>query len=252
MIHNPKGIIRFACVLILFTLTSRTLWGQTSDNEAIKVDPIAPITAGEKFDLIFQRNVLLANGMPDSVPVDPTRSGSISLGFSYGIPLGKFLAFKFEPRMTWHTLHFSPTGTKTFPSVGDSLLVWERQRNTFLETAAGFKLNLVRNAEDKVKLFLEAGAFGGYQLGNWMKVRREADLGSNRTVRVTSKYDPVENTQKLRYGLYGRFGTNWIALVVQYRMSDIFRQQGTTYLFPGTTYTYPKFSKLEIGVTVKL
>lgn len=249
---NCKGKFRFILAMGLFLSCMGTGFTQTTDNEAVKVEPSNPISAGEKFDLIIQRNVLLSNAMPDSVPVDPTRSGSISLGFSYGIPLGKFAAFKFEPRLTWHTLHYTPTGAKTFPSVGDSLLVWERQRNTYIESAGGFKFNLVRNVEDKVKLFLEVGAFGGYQVGNFLKVRREADLGSNRTVRITSKYDPVENTQKLRYGLYGRLGTNWIALVMQYRMSDIFKDNGTTYLYPGVNYRYPEIANLEIGVTVKL
>lgn len=224
-----------------------------NDNEGIKINPEQTISAGEKFDIIFQRGILVNVGMADSVPIDPTHSGTVSLGFSYGIPLGRPVAFKFEPRVTWHTVHYKPEPQKRFPSIGDSALVYEKHRNVYLEMGAGFKFNLIRNAENTVKLFLETGGFGGYQISNFYKIRTERLDGNNEVFRHTAKYHTVEGTEKLRYGLYGRLGTNWIALLVQYRLSDIFTDKPTqTYLFPGVDYTYPKISPLEIGITVKL
>ena len=132
-------------------------------------------------------------------------------------------------------------------------MIWEKHRGVFAEMGAGFKFNLVRNEIDRVKLFLEVGGFLGYEFNNFFKVRSEQTDGNNETFRVTTKYHTVEGTEKFRYGAYGRFGTNWIALVVQYRLNDIFVSEPVqTYLFPGQNYTMPKFGNLEIGVTLKL
>ena len=52
--HFQPGIRRFSLVLALVFSIASLANGQTADNEATPVDKVNPISAGEKFDLIFQ------------------------------------------------------------------------------------------------------------------------------------------------------------------------------------------------------
>lgn len=225
----------------------------SSDNEAVRVNDRVPVAGSEKTDFIFSRTFMV--GTVDGVDFDQARSGSYSLGFGYGIPIGKTVEIKFEPRATWQKIvfrEFSDT-TKYFPSSATGQdMVYEKLRAFYVEAPIGIKLKLARNAEDKYKLLLEGGFSFGFNAGSTFKTRMKVDADSNpddNESRATFKVNYIDHLNVLRYGPYGRIGTNWISIYGFYRLSDIFddTQMFTT---PTGDVAYPKFPTLELGLSI--
>lgn len=243
----------FTTLIIFFTFL--TLSGQSTDQNVArpKSDRI-PVAGSEKVDLIFSRTFMFANA--DSADIAQGRSGSTSFGIGYGIPLGRAVEIKFEPRITWQKLVFTETGdsSKFFPTAyAPDNYVFEKLRMAYVEVPVGFKFKGARNAEDKYKFLFEAGFSFGFNVSSTYKSRYEVDLDGNGSLdaKQTTKVSNVLDLNELRYGPFGRIGTNWISIYGFYRMTEIFdeEKQVTT---PTRTRDYPKFPKLELGVSIRI
>jgi len=242
---------------LIFTLALFGLFVglQAQDNTAKNVRSKIGVTGGERNDFIFTRS-FLPGDVGTGVFLDGARSGATSLGFGIGIPVGKAFEFKFEPRMTWLKLYYSPTSdtTKYFPSTNTAdNLVYEKQRAFYLEVPVGFRLKLARNARDNYKFLFEGGFSFGVNLGATAKTRIETDLDAdgNFDSFTTVRTNRINDLELLRYGPYGRIGTNWIQIYTFYRLSDVF--QSDQMFNPGTgDRAYPTFPALEIGLSLSL
>lgn len=245
------NLLSLFALLILFSTSVRA-----QDNSAVKIKDKLPVTGGEKTDLTFTRSLII--GSVDSVPFDVTRSGTYSLGIGYGIPLGRSVEIKFEPRVTWLKIFYRPVAEKNFPSQGtDSSLVYEKQRSFYLELPVGLKFKLARNADDRYKILLEGGFSFGLNLGSTAKIRREVDQDLNGTfdTRQTLKVHKIPDINALRYGPYVRVGTNWISIYAFYRMTEIFDPEETFGEDPTTGLggrAYPKFPQIEFGFSIMI
>lgn len=223
------------------------------DNTAMKINDRLPVSGGEKTDFIFTRSFPVG-AAPDSVPVVSSRSGIWSIGVSYGIPVGKSMEIKLEPRASWHKLYFRPNNDKTFPTADTSDgLIFEKHRAFYVEVPVGLKFKLARNADDKYKFHLEAGFSFGFNAGSTFKIRRDADLDADGRMesKVTTKIRPIQELSSLRYGPYARIGTNWIAIYGFYRLTEIFdtsKKIGDD----NTGVDYPLFPKLELGFSIMI
>jgi hypothetical protein len=224
------------------------------DNNALKVDKKIPVTGSEKVDFIFNRSLLV--GGIRGVPFEVTRSGTYSLGIGYGIPIGKSLEFKFEPRLLWHKLYFIDSDDKWFPSSDTSeTLIYEKQRVSYIEVPVALKLKLARNLVDKYKLLIEMGFVFGRRLGSTYKTRHWTDVGPDGNLvgpKVTMKTNRIEDLNKYRYGPFARIGTSWISFYGFYRLSDIFLPYRRFNHEPNTNRVYPNFGKVEVGLTIAI
>lgn len=242
-----------AAITFLLLLVAGIAFGQQGDNEAGRIEKKKiPITGSERFDVMFGRGVLIPmdRDLIDTVPYDPARSGSFSLGASFNFPFGKVFAIRLEPRGTWQKLHYLDDPNKTFPTDSGNVYAFEKHRSFYPEVGIGFKFNLYRDEEEKVKLFTEIGGSFGYNTGGTYK-RRSSYTTSNGTVtNRTEKIHHVDDFEQLRYGLYFRAGTNWGAFQIFYRASDIF-DLSKQYNHPdrgNVPVSYPKIPPIEVGI----
>lgn len=244
----------FTLCLLLLTFS----WSHSQDNNALKVDKKIPVTGSEKFDIVFTRSIPI--GKVQGVPYEVTRSGTYSIGMSYGIPMGKSLELKFEPRLLWHKLLFTAAEDKWFPSSDTSeTLIYEKQRVSYFEVPVALKFKLARNLLDKYRFLMEMGFVFGRRLGSTSKTRHYSDVDSMGNVlgpKITVKINRIDHLNPFRFGPFLRIGTNWASVYAFYRMSDLF-QPNRKFLDPyappfAIRVPYPHFSKLEIGVTLAL
>ncbi|MCB9233260.1 MAG: outer membrane beta-barrel protein [Bacteroidia bacterium] len=257
-----KGLLILSFLMLIGA--GSNCFAQTSDdpNNTAKLAPKQKImvSGNEKFDLMVSSTFLIPTGIADrdSFPWDASRSGALSLAMSFNFPIGSVVAFKIEPRATWHKLTFRNNVKKVFPS-DTNLYAIERFRGFYAETPIGFRINLVRNLDEKVKLFAEFGGIIGYNLGGTFKRRVNDD--KNRKL-WTEKYHQFDDFNPWRYGPYVRLSTNWIGIHAFYRMSDLYRADRVFWDPAGTgkfenngsnySYAYPKISPLEIGIFLML
>ncbi len=244
--------VTFFSLFILMLLSSNA-FGQTTP--PLKVDKKIPVTGNENFDFIFTRSVMIGN-VP-TARIEGTRSGAYSFGIGYGLPVGKALLLKFEPRITWFKLYYqSGQEDKWLPSADTSAtLISEKQRVSYLEVPVSLKFKLARNLVDRYKLLLEAGFNFGWKLGSTSKVRRYSDVDSVGTFigpKITTKVNAIEDLSMFRFGPYARLGTNWLSVYGFYRMSEVFRTYRKFSLPDGTSRAYPIYPRLEIGVSIAL
>lgn len=244
---------KFILSLALLGFFASGLVGQ--NNEAERVRDNIPVAGGEKTDVIFTRSFLPGDA-GTGVFLDGARSGASSLGIGLGIPIGKAFEFKFEPRLTWLKLYYNPTSdsTKSFPStITSNALVYEKQRAFYLEIPVGFRLKLARNSRDNYKFMFEGGFNFGINTGSSAKTRIDVDQDGDGDFDTfaTTKVHRVENLELLRYGPYGRIGTNWIQIYAFYRLSDVF-QADETFNNGVANINYPTFPALEIGLSLSL
>ena len=225
------------------------------NNEASPVQEKIPVAGGESFDAIATRS-FMAGDVPAGVFLNGARSGATSIGYGIGIPVGRVFEIKFEPRMTWLKMYYNPTTdvSKNFPSVLISdALVYEKQRAAYFEVPVGFRIKLARNSRDTYKFMFEGGFNFGINTGSTAKTRFEVDVDGDGSFDTfsTTKVRKIDDLELLRYGPYGRIGTNWIQIYGFYRLSDIF-EADQTFNNGISDINYPAFPALEIGVSLSL
>lgn len=249
-----KNPMKKAALFLLSMFACIALSAQSSsENEALRVNDRVPVAGSEKTDLIFSRTFFV--GTVDGVDFDQARSGSYSLGIGYGIPIGKSVEIKFEPRATWQKIVFRQfsDSTKYFPSSSmGAEMIYEKLRAFYVEVPVGVKLKLARNAEDKYKLLLEGGFSFGFNSGSTFKSRFSVDADddpNDMESRATVKVNNFQGFSSLRYGPYGRIGTNWISIYGFYRLSDVF-DDSMMFSTPNGDVAFPKFPALELGLSI--
>lgn len=193
-------------------------------------------------------------GNVDSAAFEATRSGAYSLGIGYGLPLGKTLLLKIEPRVTWFKTYYNRTSaTKWFPSNDTAAtLIYEKQRIAYLEVPVSFKLKLARNNVERYKLLFEAGFVFGARISGTAKTKHYSSVSASGALlgpKITTKTGGIQDVNNFRYGPFARIGTNWVSLYGFYRMSDVFRGDRQYALPSGGTRAYPSFPRLEVGIT---
>jgi hypothetical protein len=243
------------CAMLVFAGTANILaQAPPQNNEAPRVKEKIRVTGGEKTDFIFTRTFMV--GQADSlVPFGVSRSGAYTVGVGYGIPIGKVLELKLEPRATWHKIYFKPSPDKWFPSaLNDSSLVYEKQRIFYLEMPIGLKFKLARNAVEKYQVLLEGGFSAGVNFGGALRTRINVDTNSDGIFdgRVTSKLTRVGEWNRFRFGPYARFGLRYVSIYGFYRMTSLYRVGKRFNETSTTTRDYPNFPKLEIGISVTI
>lgn len=247
-------------ILWVLVLNLGQMVAQTT--EGLKIDKKIPVTGSEKFDFIFTRSVLV--GKTEGVPFNASRSGAYSFGIGYGLPIGKSLEFKFEPRLLWHKMYFTASQDKWFPTSDTSAtLIYEKQRISYFEIPVALKFKLARNkvvnendeeSVGKYKLLFEMGFVFGRRIGSTFKTRHYTGGTQADPVlpKITVKRNRIDDLAPFRFGPFVRLGTSWLSAYGFYRLSDPFlgyRRYNNT---DGSSRPYPNFSKLELGVTFAL
>lgn len=260
MAKDGMNIVRiFQCAVLVLGLLGFAYGQETQPappktGSPLKVEKKIPVTGSEKVDFIFTRSVLV--GRVPNVAYELGRSGTYSVGIGYGFPIGKSLEFKLEPRITWHKLYFAPTAGKWFPSNDSSAtLIYEKQRVSYVEVPALIKFKLARNSVDRYKLLVELGFVFGHKLGSTYKSRHMSSvdsLGALVGPRITTKVNRIDDLSPFRYGPMVRIGTNWIAAYGFYRLSDVFLPYRKLNVENLPDRAYPKFGRIEFGLTIAI
>lgn len=258
---NMKSL--FLLMLILLVSLSTVLAQQTEEKPAAKekkektATPL-PADRASNFSLLFQRGFMLVTEKTDTVNLNGGLSGSFTVGTSFKVNLFKnVVGLRLQPGITWSKADYAQTRANTFPSIQDSFPAnWivnsEKHRFTFLELPIGLYVNLTKDEDGDPRLFLEAGGYFGYRTGGAYKLKYD-EVNGEQTQTVTLKRANVPDLENLRYGIYGRFGYKWIALYYAYRLSDVFqpfRTDPATGL--PTSFRYPRYAPMELGVTIFL
>jgi hypothetical protein len=248
--------------LLFLLLVQGLAFGQVDNAEPapkdptpLKVDKKIPVTGSEKFDFIFTRSAII--GKTEGVPFNIARSGTYSFGIGYGIPMGKSLEFKFEPRLLWQKMYFVGNPDKWFPSSdSNATLVFEKQRIAYFEVPVALKFKLARNLLDRYKLLFEVGFVFGRRIGSTYKTRHytavDSLTGELLNPKITVKTNHISDLAPFRYGPFLRIGTNWLSAYAFYRISDVFLPYRRYNNEDGTSRPYPNFSKLELGITIAI
>jgi hypothetical protein len=251
----------FLATLLFFLGAIGTAFTQA--DAGLKIEKKIPVTGSEKFDFVFTRSVLVGKSV--DAPFNASRSGAYSFGIGYGIPIGKSLEFKFEPRVLWHKMYFSNTTDKWFPSSDSSAtLVYEKQRISYFEVPVALKFKLARSKvvdektdETKVgkyKFLFEMGFVFGRRLGSTYKTRHYSGgtLSAPVLPRITVKTNRIDDLAPFRFGPYVRIGTSWLSAYGFYRLSDPFLGYRRFNNGDGSSRAYPNFTKLELGITIAI
>lgn len=242
------------------------LWAQPEQNKLLRRYEIADTSAKakdwrshirttEKFDLSIYRSFPLLMSKADSMPVNPSATGSLNFSVSRNFILSpRGHVFKVTPGLNLYRLQVYPTALKTFPSVRDST-GFERLGTDQLELSVG--LGLVLSREQLVKddslsyrttSMLDFGFTLAYTFGSFYKVQDD-DLGSGSVLRVPG----LPGINPLRLSAYLRISYKVFALYATYRLTPVFLQDK---LFDGFTpqdklpsgVAYPPLPPLELGI----
>lgn len=253
----------FSLFLLLFVSLSVVTAQQVEEKpketpKEEKVPEPLPVDRASNFSLIFQRGFMLVTEKTDTVTLNGGLSGSFTLATSFKVNLYKnVLGLRLQPGITWVKADYAQASANTFPSSPDSyednwIVSSEKHRFTFLEFPIGLYANLTKDEDGDAKVFIEGGGYFGYKLGAMYKLKYDEVTG-NQTQTVTSKRTNVPDLEDFRYGIYGRFGYKWISVYYSYRLSDVFqpfRTDPETGL--PTSFAYPRYSPMELGVSVFL
>lgn len=252
-----RTFLFFIALTWAFVLPAQTA-SEDTEQPSSNVDSRFNISPGERFDIIFSRMVAFNNTAESSdlnYELVPARSGSYSVGFSYGFPFGRTVALRFEPRATWQKFYYVTTEDKNFPSSLNDSLIYEKHRMFYLEAPLGIRLNFVRDSQDKVKFYTEFGTYGGINLGSAIKQRFRSPnpLDNSLSTRTTVKYHHIPDLEFLRYGFYARVGISWLAFELNYRASNIFDPDATFYPDGGVeAKKYPLFNPWMAGFLITI
>lgn len=190
-------------------------------------------------DFLLNYTLFSASYMPDSAPITSGASGLTHIGIGYDLSLRKWLALRFELGFSFLKINFSQTTDKTFPTVGDSLYVYERLKTNYMMIPLAFRFIFHRTSKGKVDFFADAGFNFGVLLGGSYKLRLKDSENGDRAIlklRINSQVNPI------RYGAFGRMMYKFIGLYANYRLSTVYK----------SNLNYPKFSQLEYGVSLIL
>ena len=200
------------------------------------------IKATERFDLQLNWGFLIAQQMPDSVPVRTSSSGSRVVGLSFNYLVTDRWMIKVQPGCSFFKITFEQSRQKTFPSPADSANK-EKLRTEFLDLALGVAYVLQADtAKGKFISVLEAGISGARLLGSSYKLTR---IENGQTAKL--KLPGIPDINPWRAGAYLRLSYRFVGLWAFYRFTPVFRISQSA-----EGFMYPSFPRWELGFSVIL
>lgn len=203
--------------------------------------------AGERFDIVFGRSFLVTGSAPDSAPIR-NQSGSVFIGFSYNLLVGKRLSFRAVPGVNFFRAVYGQTDAKTFPSPAADTTVIEKLRNTYLELPVGVGLALGRDEKGRLRTLIEGGLSAGVRLASTYRGRVDLPGGNSQSV----KLDQLTGFESFRATAWGRFTYRFLGLWVVYRLTDFFNSEPVGSGFTLSGSPGPEPGRLEIGLNLVL
>ncbi|MEM8887230.1 MAG: porin family protein [Bacteroidota bacterium] len=242
--------------------TTQTVPGEAPAEEAKAEDKEdnLPVDAARRFSLVFNRTLQTTNGTADTIPLNGTGSGTFFIGGGIRIPLGgKVANIRLAPGISWTGFNYNQTNLKRFPTfANDSTnLSLEKHSLTHIDLPLSFYFNFSRDEDGDPRFFVELGGYASYLMAASYKIRYEDENG----LRVREKIKDLHalegdnaEFERLRYGAFARVGFKWIALYLDYRLSDVFDENGGTVINPDTPagFLNPVFEPLQIGISIFL
>ena len=200
----------------------------------------------DRFDLVFNRGFLFNSGMPDSVPINPATSGTTFIGLSFNLLFNKKFAIHFQPGVAFFKINYLQKNNKTFPSSGDTLYAYERQRMYYVEMPVGFRWNFLRDTtKGRIQSFVEVGASFGYLIGSSYKVRLDYQ-GQTAILKIPD----IPNVNTIRAGIFTKLNYRYFGFWAFYRLTDVFVKSATYTTPNGGQGKYPTISPIELGISV--
>ncbi|MEO0473859.1 MAG: outer membrane beta-barrel protein [Bacteroidota bacterium] len=243
------------CCLLL-SLLAFPLMAQENEakTDSLQINPQAD--PPRTFSLVFDRGFLLTgSAQPDSVPISGNSSGTFFIGGGFRVPFGKnVVGLRITPGFAWTTHNYNQTSAKSFPTVPDSLaqsLTSESIRIGSVQLPVGVYINFSRDEDNDPKFFMELGGYAGYVTG--VNYRNRFEDGVRRVqTRIRGLEKEADEYRRLRYGLYGRLGYKWAALMIKVRLSDVYDEFANTPPNGITGYKNPKIPPIQFGFTIQL
>ncbi|MBX3102466.1 MAG: hypothetical protein KF690_08165 [Bacteroidetes bacterium] len=211
------------------------------------------VRTNEKLDILIQRTFPILTDRADTVPINPSGSGSFQLMLVRNFILTrKGHVFQLAPGFNFYRTQFYAGAQKTFPSRKDTT-AFERLGLDLFTLSAGLGIMLKREfiPGDTINYrtisMLEFGLTGGIGVGSFYKAQDNA-IGSRATVRVPG----LDAINRLQLSGYLRLSYKVFVLCAQYTFTPVFLNRefkGFTNLdnIPAGS-RYPLFPKLELGI----
>lgn len=221
-----------------------------------------PADMPSRFDLVFNRGFALPGPARDTVPLSSTASGTYFIGGGFKFPFGRknVVGLRATPGVAWTHLSYQQTADKTFPTIPDSVGVdytTEKHRLFFLEMPLSLYVNLSRDEDGDPMLFLEAGGYVGYLAGAMYRVKYRNSAGQRvmeRTRDLEQISEPEGEFERLRYGIFTRFGYKWFSLYYSMRLTPVFDEFTNPALNPRGSegFRNPTIPEMELGLSLFL
>ena len=196
----------------------------------------------ERFDIQLNWGFLLAQSMPDTVPVRTSSSGSRVVSLSLNYLITDRLLIKIQPGFSFYKITFEQSVLKTFPSQADSANK-EKLRSEYIDLGFGLAYVLQADAsKGKLVSMLEVGVTGGHLLGSSYKLTRNED---GQIVKL--KIPGVPDLNPWRTGAYARLSYKFVGIWGFYHLAPVFRAEESS-----DGIRYPRFARWELGFSIIL
>ncbi|MDX2247593.1 MAG: porin family protein [Bacteroidia bacterium] len=248
------GTFLFIVFLFTYSFSQDTIKSQPL-SPALPADDL-PSDPPSRFDLVFNRGLMLVSSTQDSVPISGSNSGTFFIGGGIKFPLAKNkMGIRVTPGVAFSRIQYNQTTIKTFPTIPDSLsftLTSEKHSLTYVELPLGFYLNISRDEDNDPKFFVEAGGYVGYLLSASYKTKYVNSDGQRVKTQVSDLEKIEAEFERIRYGLYGRLGYKWASLYYSFRLSALFDEFANDPPRGGQGYKNPVIPPMEVGLTIFL
>ena len=221
------------------------LSAQTPENDCVDCDSVK--YNATSMHLTVQKGFLLGSGQ-DSVPINPSGSGSFFTGLVCDIELGRKWALKIKPGLNWMRVSYrNGDSTKTFPTAYNTLTENERHLISYVEVPVGVAYVVNRDEDGHRKFYVEGGLFAGVPIGRAYRYKVQDDE-YNQQVKIKG----LKDIAGLRYGAYGQLGYKFLYFFVSGRLSKVFKKEVKDPYINQNISLYPLLPGFEAGVGITL
>ncbi|MEZ4776554.1 MAG: outer membrane beta-barrel protein [Bacteroidia bacterium] len=240
------------------------LFSVSFSQDTIKPQPLPPQPAADdlpadppsRFDLVFNRGLMLVSSTQDSVPISGSNSGTFFIGGGIKFPLANnTMGIRATPGIAFSRIQYNQTSIKTFPTIPDSLsftLTGEKHSLIYAELPLGFYVNISRDEDNDPKFFVEGGGYLGYLFSASYKSKYVNSDGQRVKTQISDLEKISDEFQRIRYGIYARVGYKWASLYYSFRLSALFDEFANDPPRGGAGYKNPIIPPMEVGLTIFL
>jgi len=248
----------FKNLIVLAILLFSVAMAQTDSTE--QADPPStdlPTDPPRTNSLIITRGFMMGASAVDSVPLNGFGSGT----FSIQVGIKKYLiaqraGLRFSPGVSFTTYDYNQTDLKRFPSIPDTLISFEQERQnlTLLELPIGIFVDLNKDEDNDPRFFVEAGGYIGFLVGARYRSRYVDGNGLRIENRISRLQRLDSEYERLRYGIYARLGYKWASVYFGMRLTNVWDEFANDITSPtGTTdYRNPSIPPMELGISLIL